>query len=226
MKLQRMFSIQSGQPDQGGSLSRELKAKAGAGAIAGGALGVVPGIFMGLQASADGDNGLKWGAGMVGACAAAVAIANALTVLGSKKRLSEAIDSDMNSLLDYLYNVDKANASAGLKNIKDINLERYIQEDQDPRNYMVSFGYDKGILAINLNKPTDKLIKSMNESLESMIKFNRRADYTSETTKDGFMVYVVVPSIDAAAGLIYNVIAENKIKVNALTTKSLKKTKK
>ena len=32
MKLQRMFSIQSGQPDQGGSLSRELKAKAGAGA--------------------------------------------------------------------------------------------------------------------------------------------------------------------------------------------------
>lgn len=226
MKLQRMFSIQSGQPDQGGSLSRELKAKAGAGAIAGGALGVIPGAYIGLTAAAEGDNGLKWGAGIVGASAIVCAIAGALTVLGSKRRLSEAIDSDMNSLLDYLYNVDKANAGAGLKNIKDINLERYIQEDQDPRNYMVSFGYDKGILVINLNKPTDKLIKSMNESLESMIRFNRRADYTSETTKDGFMVYVVVPSIDAAAGLIYNVIAENKIKVNALTTKSLKKTKK
>ena len=223
MKLQRMFSIQSGQPDQGGSLSRELKAKTGVGAIAGSALGVVPGILAGVTAQ---NSGLKIGATVVGASAIVGAIAGALSVLGSKKRLSEAMDSDMNSLLDYLYNIDKVNTNAGFKDIKDINLERYIQEDQDPRNYMVTFGYDKGILVINLNKPTDRLIKSLNDSLESMIKFNRRADYSSEATKDGFMIYVIVPSMDAAVDLIYNVIAENKIKVNALTMKSLKKTKK
>ena len=217
-----MFSIQSGQPDQGGSLSRELKAKVGAGAIAGSALGVVSGILAGVTAR---NSGLKIGATVVGASAIVGAIAGALSVLGSKKRLSEAKDTDMNSLLDYLYNTDKVNTNAGFKDIKDINLERYIQEDQDPRNYMVTFGYDKGILVINLNKPTDRLIKSLNDSLESMIKFNRRADYSSEATKDGFMIYVIVPSMDAAVDLIYNVIAENKIKVNALTMKSLKKTK-
>ena len=104
MKLQRMFSIQSGQPDQGGSLSRELKAKIGVGAIAGSALGVVPGILAGVTAQ---NSGLKIGATVIGASAIIGSIAGALSVLGSKKRLSEAKDTDMNSLLDYLYNIEE-----------------------------------------------------------------------------------------------------------------------
>jgi reverse gyrase len=81
-------------------------------------------------------------------------------------------------------------------------------------------------MVIYLNKPTDKLIANVNDDLESMVRFNRKADYAAKKVGDGFLIFIVLPSIDEAAGIIYNIVEENKIKVNALTEKSLAKIKK
>jgi hypothetical protein len=85
--------------------------------------------------------------------------------------------------------------------------------------------YEDGKLVINLNNPSDKLIRGLNEDLESIVKYNRKADYAAQSVDNGFMVYVICPDIDSAAGIIYNIVAENKIKVNALTEKSFSKIK-
>ena len=228
MIVQRLFSIQSGGPDVGGSLKRELSARTKAGAIAGGVLGGVYGTFAGLAAGIGDESaatGFKVGGAITAGSAVLGAIVGALTTLGANSRRAKAEGLDMNSLLDYLYNVDNYNSASGFKAFEDVKIDRYIVEDGDPNKFMVNFGYEDGKLVINLNNPSDKLIRGLNEDLEGMVKFNRKADYAAQSVDNGFMVYVICPDIDSAAGIIYNIVAENKIKVNALTEKSLSKYK-
>ena len=225
MIVQRLFSIQSGGPDKGGSLKRELAAKAKDGAIFGGALGSIYGAAFGpLAGLADGaKTGLMVGAGFITGGAILGTIVNSLNALGANKRRAKAEGLNMDKLLDYLYNRDAA--MSNFKDMEDIKIERYLTEDGDPNKFTVNFSYEDGKLVIYLNKPSDALLKNLNEDLEDIIKHNRKADYAANSVKNGYMVYVICPDIDSAARIIYDVACENRINVNALTEKSLSKAK-
>jgi hypothetical protein len=227
---QKTFSIQSGGPDQGGSLSRELKSRIARGGIIGGAgggiLGLYPSILVGTENGAS--TGLKVWGGITAASAIIGAVVDAFGAMGAGGRSRVAKESSMNEFLDYLYNMTATSERDRdyRRGTTEINIQRYVLEDQDPSKYMVNFSFEDGKMVIYLNKPTDKLIANVNDDLESMVRFNRKADYAAKKVGDGFLIFIVLPSIDEAAGIIYNIVEENKIKVNALTEKSLAKIKK
>ena len=180
---QKTFSIQSGGPDQGGSLSRELKARIARGGIIGGAgggiLGLYPSIITGSEDGAS--TGLKMWGGITAGCAILGAVVDAFGAMGANRRSIMAKESSMNEFLDYLYNMTTATEEERVyrRGTTDINIQRYVLEDQDPSKYMVNFSFEDGKMVIYLNKPTDKLIASVNDNLESMIKYNRKADYAA-----------------------------------------------
>lgn len=220
---QKQYSIQSGGPDKGGSLGRELKARLARGGIVGGAIGGMVGILPAIEIGAE-EKSAKWGLGILGGVITTSAIigsmADAFSALGANKRKAKLEGTTMDNLLDYLTNQMASYIKDTGSEATEINVQRYILEDKDPRNFMVNFAFEDKKLIIYLNKPTGKLIDNINDNLEHMIKFNRKSDYAAYPTKDGFMVFVEVPDIDEAAGLIYNIIVENGIKVNALTNRS------
>jgi len=217
MIIQRHFSIQSGGPDSGaGSLKKELANRIKVGAIGGGVLGAIGGTIAGISSR---NNGFKLGVGVAVGATIAGAIYGALTALGANHRRAEAEDATMNSLLDYFYGQTSEWDREGITGKYDVKVDRYIIEDGDPNKFMVNFAYEDGKLVINLNKPSNAVIDSINDDLEEMVKFNRKADYASSQVNNGYMVYVICPSLDFAARIIYDVIAEHHLKVNAITKK-------
>lgn len=225
MIIQRQFSIQSGGPDGGaGSLKKELTNRIKVGAIAGGVTGAIGGTITGISTRNNNWGGFKFGAKVAVGTTIAGAIYGALTALGANHRRAEAENATMNSLLDYLYGQisewDRKGLRGDLK--RSVKVDRYLIEDGDPNKFMVNFAYEDGKLVINLNKPSNAVIETLNDDLEEMVKFNRKADYASNPINNGFMIYAVCPSLDFAAEIIYNIIEEHHLKVNALTEKSLK----
>lgn len=216
------YSIQTGRPDKGGSLGRELKTRAAVGAVTGGVIGAIasPLAAIGSAVTGGGAKGAALcGIGTIGASMIVTTIINCLGALGADRRRAKASRSNMDEILNIL-NKNLLEAATG-GYIDDVNVSRYIREDADPRQFMATFAFEDGKGVIYLNKPSTAVLSSLNDSLESMISVNRYADYVSTTIKDGYLVEVVCPSIDDFGGLIYDVIVDCKIPVCCLTNKSL-----
>lgn len=218
MIVQRLYSIQSGGPQQAGSLKQEISARAKAGAAAGGILGSIGGLLT----VANGES-VSTGLGIAAGSAILGAIATSLTALGANSRRAKAQKQTTNDVVDALLVWDEAGFAVD-ENTGDIivaDLKRYIVEDKDPRNFMMSFGFEDGKLVMALNKPSDKLIEVLNKSLDTMVKWNRKADYASEEVNNGYLVYVTCPDTETAIRIIYDVICLLKIKINAFTFKAI-----
>ena len=229
-KIKR-FSIQSGAPNTPGSLSRELKNKAGVGAIIGGTMGSLPGIAVGTGVAHElgGKAGTIAGLSLFAGSAAFGAIAGMLTALGANKRRAKATKVNMNYVLDRLDMMTKDQQSAiyntgnsvGQVTVNKINIWRYVVTDEDPSKYVATFAYEDGVMIILLKSPSNSVLYSLNSSLENMIRFNRKADYTAEEVDNGYVVKAICPDVDSAGRLISNLIYETRTKVNCLTDKKL-----
>lgn len=233
----KRFSIQSGRPNKSASLGRELANRAGigagAGAIVGGTLGTTHAVWnyaAGKAAEHAGLGGVGIGmsgkealitAGVITAGVAAFgAIANALSAMGANKRRSKATKVNMNQVLDEL-DVTVRNFEKSTGDVE-VNIFRYIETDKDPKDYHLTIAYEDGCAILLIRNPKHDLLTSLNGSLEDIIKFNRKADYTAEEAENGYVVYLTVPSVEAICGLIYNTIHECRVKINCLTEKKIK----
>lgn len=218
----KRFSIQSGKPDKSASLGRELANRSGEGAVVGGVIGLLGGLTTTLSgvAAGLGKEALKVGALMTTGAAVFGAITGALSAMGANGRRSKATKVNMNQVLDEL-DVRVRNYEKN-SNTTDINIFRYIETDKNPRDYHLTIAYEDGCAILLIRNPKSNLLSSLNESLEDIIRFNRKSDYTSEKIENGYVVYLTVPSVDAICGLIYNIAYECRIKINCLTEKKIK----
>ena len=214
----KFYSIQSGHPEKGGSLGRELANRGKIGAVVGGVMGGL----ISIPALADGKG--KLALGITGASAAVLSICSCLTALGATGRAKSAARMSMDDILDRLYEGAYATDDKG-ERISDINPRRYIVENGDPRNFMATFAFEDGKGVIWLNKPTNPLLTTLNDTLEEIISYNRLADYVAQPTKEGYCVEVICPDGDSFAGIIYNVISDLQIKISVLTDKTIDRAK-
>ena len=215
---QKTYSIQSGKPDKGGSIWRELGRSAAVGAIGGAAIGaaagIPSGIFVGENEGAK--NGALVGLGITAAGAAILAGLCSLSVLGAEGRAKKAARMNMNQVLDILYDIAYA-PNRSVRIIKDIR--RYVVENGDPSKYTVTFAINNGKGLIYLNNPEKPIIEWFNEELENLIANNRYADYAATKVKNGYMIELVLPHVNTLSGLIYNFIYEfgDDYKVSCIT---------
>ena len=219
-KIKR-FSIQSGAPNKPGSLSRELKNRAGLGAAVGGLIGTPAGLIGGLNIATEfgGKTGAMAGLGILAGSAAFMTIAGMLTALGADRRRARATKVDMTNLLDKL---DESTSQAQREGYASINIWRYIVTDEDPSKHMISMAYEDGCLIIVLNNPSQNVLSSFNRVLESMVATNRKADYVAEETENGYVVKAICPNVDAVGTIINYMIMNERVKINCLTDKKLK----
>lgn len=218
-KIKR-FSIQSGAPNKPGSLSRELKNRAGLGAAVGGLIGVPAGLIGGLNVATEfgGKTGALAGLSILAGTAAFMTIAGMLTALGADRRRAKATKVDMTHLLDRLDEMTSQNQREGYSKI---NIWRYIVTDEDPSKHMISIAYEDGCLIIVLNNPSQNVLSSFNRVLESMVATNRKADYVAEETENGYVVKAICPNVDAVGNILQYMIQNERVKINCLTDKKL-----
>jgi hypothetical protein len=218
-ELQKKFSLESGEPNQKGSLGRELKAKAKVGAIkgsiTGGSLGLTVGSTLGMAL-----RDLKL-TGLVSLAGLGIG-----TLVGILSKMSESIGAEgrknrvqgvgMNEVLDFLEDSITAENNQGY-GIRGRNLvSRYLSLDGDPKNFDLSIALKDGIGIMSVKKGVAGNVES---ELESMVENNRLADYKSKSLKDGYLVQLFVPSVKALANFIYNLAYRHHIRINIITQK-------
>ena len=220
---QQLYSLESGGPDKPGSLLRELGNKARAGAIVGGVLGAGTTAVAALNSALAGGNVkemTKIGAVATGILASTGAIIGGLMSLGAEGRLERAAGVSMDRI------IDKAIASSRRGNSQDytnVITERYIVENGDPNKFPITMAMKDGQGIIVLNKPDEELIEYLDDELEQMVRFNRKADYTSVKSKTGYEIYLTCPNIDTMSGIIFDLVSDLEIKINCITDKTVNK---
>ena len=223
IKRQALFSLQSGHPDKGGSLWREVGNRAKTGAKIGGFLGTVFGGLLSVQTLIEGakaSDAIKWGLGLGAAAAGIITGVCALTAVGAKGRLTKARNSNMDKILDILYTGAYMSDDTG-ERISNVPVRRLIIEDGDPTRFVATFAFENGKGVVWLNKPGDPIISWFNKELEDIIAYNRYADYVATKTKEGYVIEIVLPNEESFAGLIYNFLATFEQNISCITRKTL-----
>ena len=218
-ELQKKFSLESGEPNQKGSLTRELKAKAKVGAvkgsIAGGALGLTVGSTLGMVMRDLKITGLVSLAGLSAGTLIGI-LSKMSEAVGAEKRKSRVESVGMNEVLDFLEDSIASENNQGY-GIRGRNLvSRYLSLDGNPKNFDLSIALKDGIGIMTVRKGAAGNVES---ELENMVENNRLADYKSKPLKDGYLVELIVPSVKALANFIYNLAYGHHLRMNIITQK-------
>lgn len=216
-ELQKKFSLESGEPNQKGSLSRELKSKAKVGAvkgsIAGGTLGFTVGSTLGMVLRDLRITGTVSLAGLgVGTL---LGILSKMTEsIGAEGRMNRAKSVGMNEVLDFLEDSIASENNKGY-GIKGKNLvSRYLSLDGNPKNFDLSIALKDGTGIMTVKK---SVAGNVEAELEKMVEGNRLATYKSKSLKDGYLVQLEVPSVKALANFIYNLAYLHHLRLNIIT---------
>ena len=227
---QKSFTIQEGGPKKKASFLRELGAKTVMSSLFGLLPSSILGLFYGVNSGISSDSakeGLKCGAICFCSLEALAALWGALdavfTRAGHHRKNAEKV-VDTNEFIDLVY-------KQATRDDKDLDTEnstvlhRYINENKDPKQFMINVAFAHGYCLILLNKPSSTVLDGFNEHLESMVQFNREADYAAQPNRDGFVVLVRAPRIEDVAHMFVDIISECHVPVNFISSKKLEQYK-
>lgn len=89
--------------------------------------------------------------------------------------------------------------------------------NSDPYSSKVSVAISGGIMVMYLNNLTDTELLSISDNLDEAAAESRYADYKSEKTDKGYLVTVVLPSIDNVCDILVDIINNLGIKINIVS---------
>ena len=227
---QKSFTIQEGGPKKKASFLRELGAKTALSSLIGLFPSTLIGATVGFRAGSDlnsAKEGLKWSALSFCSIEAFAALWGALdavfTRAGYHRRNAEKV-VDTNEFIDLVYK-QSTRDDKDLDTENSATLHRYINENKDPKQFMINAAFAYGYCLILLNKPSSTVLEGFNEHLESMVQFNREADYAAQPSRDGFVVLVRAPRIEDVAHMFVDIISECHVPVNFISSKKLEQYK-
>lgn len=227
----KTFSIESGSPTGGkGSLGREISYHGSLGMMGGTLVGTMTAPFL---AAGTGLITKRWGDAALaaaGSITGGALIGSIISIISSMTRSKdvekfkactmESIISKVNHACRSYYSPDDA---------LDL-IERFRIDEKPDKSHDVIFAVKDGcgVMVINTTRP--EVLRYLNESLDSIISGNRKANYESMKTGNGYLVTLTGLTIDNYAELIFNTLAaynevdgqELELNVNCLTSKTIR----